>query len=115
MKRVLAIGMLLLALTGCGTVQNFTDGWERKTRPYGGVKIAAAQFSGDLVAIAMMWPFYAADVVFSAVGDTATLPVTVPLAVANAINHRSRPMRALSSQSPSTDRSDVCLQAAGPG
>lgn len=86
MKRVLAIGVLLLSLTGCGTVQNFTEGYERKTRPYGGVKIAASGFADDPVAVALKFPFMTADVVLSAVGDTLTLPVTVPLSFAHAVH-----------------------------
>lgn len=79
MKRVFAIGALVCALTGCGTVWNFTEGYKGETKPYGGVKIAATNFSDDLVAVAMMWPVYAADVASSAVADTVTLPVTLSL------------------------------------
>lgn len=86
MTRVLAIGTLACALAGCGTVKNFTEGHNGETKPYGGVKIAAAGFSDDLVVIAMTFPFIVADVVFSAVGDTASLPVTVPAAIIYAVH-----------------------------
>jgi uncharacterized protein YceK len=86
MGRVFAIGVLLLALTGCGTAQNFTEGYERKTRPYGGARIAAARFNDDPLAIALMSPLWTADLGLSVVGDTLTLPVTVPLSFANAVH-----------------------------
>jgi hypothetical protein len=81
MKRVLVISVLLLAFaqTGCGTVKNFQRESFADAKPYGGVEIAAAQFNEDPIAVALMWPFWTADVVLSAIGDTVALPVTVPL------------------------------------
>ncbi len=89
MKRVLAFGALLLTVTGCGTMANFQRESLADATPYGGVKIAAEQFrpapqysglpTNCGVPPVLGWPFFAADVVGSAVADTLTLPVTVPL------------------------------------
>ena len=85
MKRVLAIGALACALTGCGTVQNFSSPSRPGPTVYGGVEIAAERFTpgsqNDGFALAFMWPAYVADVGASAVGDTLTLPITVALAL----------------------------------
>jgi len=94
MTRALACGIVALALTGCGTVQNFVDlpefeASERgklRTKPYGGVRIAAKRFQADLVELALLWPLWTTDVVLSAVGDTLTLPVTLPIAGMHAIH-----------------------------
>lgn len=84
MLRISAIAALAFALTGCGTARNFQREATTDATVYGGVKIAADGFTpgSDMAAtwLKYMWPLVAADVVFSAVGDTLTLPVTVPLA-----------------------------------
>jgi uncharacterized protein YceK len=91
MKRVVAIGVLILALapTGCGTVANFRNGVENAT-PYGGVEIAVERFKPGqkncAAPTALAWPVYAVDVAGSAVADTLTLPITVPLGVVRAVN-----------------------------
>lgn len=82
MKRVLAIGALLCALTGCGTVSNFQRDRITDATPYGGVKIAASGFNpseSDYVAIDLPPALCATDVALSAIGDTVTLPVTISL------------------------------------
>jgi hypothetical protein len=89
MKRC-ALAVALLALTGCGTVQNFTQTAPADATVYGGGELAAAHFNIakplDGVTLALFWPVYGTDVVCSAVGDTLTLPVTIPLQVVRAIN-----------------------------
>ena len=79
MKRVLAIGVLLLALTGCGTVENFNRGGISEATPYGGVEVAVVPFKPGLKNCGFPpvvgLPFYTGDVVLSAIGDTVTLPV----------------------------------------
>jgi uncharacterized protein YceK len=90
MKRVLAIGALLIALTGCGTVQNFQRESPSKPTPYGGVEIAVDRFSpssqGHGIWLMAAWPAVVADVGLSAVGDTLTLPITVTLVVWRVVN-----------------------------
>lgn len=71
----LAGGVALALLSaGCSTVENFTDGWQGRTEPYGGVRLAKDRF-GDDNGLAMCWPFYFADLGLSAVADTITLPI----------------------------------------
>ena len=82
MTRVLAIGALACALTGCGTMGNFQRESLTQATPYGGVRIAADGFTpdaADFVAIDYPRVLCAADVALSAVGDTLTLPVTLSL------------------------------------
>ena len=82
MKRVLAIGALLLALTGCGTVQNFQRESPARPTPYGGVDIAADRYkTHPEIPGALIYSdaACAADVALSAVGDTLTLPITLTL------------------------------------
>ncbi len=86
MRRVLAIGALLIALSGCGTVQNFRREPATEATVYGGVEIAAGRFNEDPIAVALLWPFWAADVVLSAAGDTLTLPFAISLAITKGIN-----------------------------
>jgi uncharacterized protein YceK len=91
MKRVFAIGALVCALTGCGTVQNLERGPLSTAVPYGGVEIAAAQLKakpagGDFVRMDFPEWLCAADVVFSAVGDTLALPVIIPFQIVHDIN-----------------------------
>jgi hypothetical protein len=79
MKRVLAIGVLLLGLTGCGTVGNF-QGKLADARPYGGVELAVVDvrqsMEGTVVLPWLTWPIIASNVPLSAIGDTLTLPIT---------------------------------------
>lgn len=80
MKRVLAIGSLLLALTGCGTVANFSRESRALPTPYGGVEIAVEEFKkAPRIPNTLLFSdyAYAPNVVFSAIGDTLTLPITV--------------------------------------
>jgi hypothetical protein len=97
MQRVLPITLLLLTLTGCGTVANFQRESFTDATPYGGVQIAAEQFkpapriagsppTNCGVPPVLGWPFFAADVVGSAVADTLTLPITVPLVIARGLD-----------------------------
>jgi uncharacterized protein YceK len=84
MRRVVAIGALLLALTGCGTVQNFERDGVSGATPYGGVSIATHRYrakpqDGGGIKIDFPDSLCAADVALSAVGDTLTLPVTASL------------------------------------
>ncbi|MBN9120822.1 MAG: hypothetical protein J0I06_17010 [Planctomycetes bacterium] len=82
MKRVLAIGSLLSALVGCGTAANFARESPSHATPYGGVQIAVDRFEappGIPGALIYSDSARAADVVFSAVGDTLTLPIAVAL------------------------------------
>ncbi|HSQ55305.1 MAG TPA: hypothetical protein VLM40_06130 [Gemmata sp.] len=89
MPRLCVLGLVGLALTGCGTVHNFIDFPEdtgERTTPYGGVKIAVNGIKESYdVELPYTWPFRLADVVLSAVGDTLTLPVTLPIAGLHAI------------------------------
>ncbi len=84
MGRVLAIGAVVAALSGCGTVQNFQRGSIVDATVYGGVDIAADRLKTHPPdgTEAMRG---ACDVVLSAVGDTVTLPITVTVEVARAI------------------------------
>jgi uncharacterized protein YceK len=85
------VALSLLALAGCGTVQNFSrpeDGGQRPLQVYGGVTYSVDTVkklvSSDLVEAAWA-PIFAPDVVLSAIGDTLTLPVTASAAAARAI------------------------------
>jgi uncharacterized protein YceK len=91
MRRVLAIGALVSALTGCGTVSNLRRGPVTDATPYGGVEIAVEQCrpkrqSGDFIRVDFPAPLDVMDVALSAVGDTITLPVTLVAAVGRSIN-----------------------------
>jgi uncharacterized protein YceK len=71
---------------GCGTVQNFTEGWHGRTEPYGGVDIVRDRFrEADDVKTALFFPFWTSDLALSAIGDTLALPVTLPIAFTNAM------------------------------
>lgn len=88
MRRVApAVAILVAGLTGCGTVENFTTGWQGRTKPYGGVNLAAGHIKDDdpAFALPLTLPIHAADVGLSAIGDTLTLPVTLPIALVHAI------------------------------
>jgi uncharacterized protein YceK len=92
MRRLLAIAISAFALTGCGTVENFTQTEPDGRRPlevYGGVTRSVAtvkeQFASDLVVVPFA-PLYIPDVLLSVIGDTLTLPVTIPASVVYAIN-----------------------------
>jgi uncharacterized protein YceK len=82
MTRAIACGMfaLTLALTGCGTARNFSKGWEGRTKPYGGVRIA----------VGTVLLFWTTDVPLSAIGDTLTLPLTLPIAGVHAVHDSLR-------------------------
>jgi uncharacterized protein YceK len=93
MKRVFAIAVLVCALTGCGTVQNFERGGSVSNAvPYGGVEIAAERqkagpHGGDFTQFDSQQEWRsAADVAGSVVGDTLTLPLTIAFQVAHDIN-----------------------------
>ncbi len=92
MRRVLAIGALVSALTGCGTVENFKRGGVGEATPYGGVEIAAEPFHPPPGVMncgfpaLYGYPFFAGDVVLSAVGDTLTLPVILGAKVKGALH-----------------------------
>jgi hypothetical protein len=83
MRRVLAIGALLLAVTGCGTMGNFTRESPLDATPYGGVEIAVdwTKTRPRIPDVLLYSDSLAAtNVALSAVGDTLTLPITLPLA-----------------------------------
>jgi uncharacterized protein YceK len=77
--RTFTLGLLALALTGCGTVGNLRE--PRDAQVYGGVGIAIDDFrtshEGRTVLPWLVWPLRALDVPLSAIGDTVTLPVAV--------------------------------------
>ena len=80
MQRTIALGFLVFALSGCGTVENFREDANGRAKPYGGVEIAVNRFRhGDDVQRVTMFPFWSADLALTAIGDTCTLPVTIPL------------------------------------
>lgn len=118
MKRVVAIGVLLLALTGCGTVKNFSRESQSVPVPYGGVKIAVTQFNEDPIAVALMWPFWATDVVLSAAGDTLTLPIAVTMvawrACDLALHYDNTPPRSIAGHGAGFSRNDGSFQNAVP-
>jgi uncharacterized protein YceK len=94
MTRAIACGMfaLTLALTGCGTARNFSKGWEGRTKPYGGVRIAVDRFrhpgpEADMGTVLLFWT---TDVPLSAIGDTLTLPLTLPIAGVHAVHDSLR-------------------------
>jgi uncharacterized protein YceK len=98
--RRLAVAVLVVGLSGCGTAAN-TLWWapfEGGQRVYGGVRAevgvlrdglsgksdtSSAPDRAGLVLIA-------ADLPLSAVGDTLTLPYTIPTAILNQVNHRDK-------------------------
>ncbi|QJW97562.1 hypothetical protein [Frigoriglobus tundricola] len=84
MRRVLAIGAVAAALGGCGTVQNFQRGSIVDATVYGGVDIAADRLKAQPQdgREAMRGEV---DVALSAVGDTATLPITITTELIRAI------------------------------
>ena len=93
--RLTAAAALVAAMSaGCGTVQNFAGSSGKGPGVYGGVALATDRLSpgsqNDGLALAVMWPVYAADVALSAVGDTLTLPITLPLVVARSLNESIR-------------------------
>lgn len=98
MKRCVTAGVALLAAAcaGCGTMENFArpeDGGRRPLEVYGGVNRSVnnvkAVIGADLVEAAyvpFLIPFLIPDIAMSAVGDTLTLPLTLPVAGVRAIN-----------------------------
>jgi uncharacterized protein YceK len=85
---------------GCGTVANTfgCNGEEGARRVYGGVRLDLAGPCGNLL-----------DVPLSAVGDTVTLPVTVPCSLYR-LTHRS----AGTADGPSPDPTPVHLKDTAP-
>ncbi len=85
-RAAISVVLLILAMhTGCGTMENLArsdDGGSRPLEVYGGVARSVdtvkAKFESELV-VAALGPLYAIDVPLSAVGDTLTLPVTLPV------------------------------------
>jgi hypothetical protein len=91
---------LVAALSaGCGTVQNFSraqGGGERPLEIYGGTKRSYETLEGMCCGDFVLFmhgarqlprsPLYAPDVALSVVGDTLTLPVTVPVSILRAID-----------------------------
>ena len=90
---LLAAGVSLLALTGCGTFWNFNAKvGEPPCLPYGGVSNDVKQGVGQIACVAGAGeqPGYAVvmlggavywltiDLALSAVADTLTLPITIP-------------------------------------
>ena len=87
MKRVVAIGALLFALTGCGTVENFTDGCAGRTKPYGGTQIAVDRFGKARDAeLALKGSLWLADMPLCVIGDTLTLPLALAIQITGDIN-----------------------------
>lgn len=97
MRVRLTLLISVLSLCGCGTILNFKDGVgspgvvgavRQPTQPYGGVK-------NDLDGImtfefVLLWPtIYTMDIPLSAVADTLTLPVTIPMAIARDSQHQA--------------------------
>jgi uncharacterized protein YceK len=90
-----ALALLILIPSGCGTIANFSGkGWEN-TRIYGGVLqdvksaedwITYRPISGESelqrdVGTVVGTGLVALDVPLSAIGDTLTLPITIPVAI----------------------------------
>jgi uncharacterized protein YceK len=98
-SRAAALGTAVLFLCGCGTVANLEMGWRQgwqNTVIYGGVRrdvqsagkwidhswtwgenLDVLQDIGTVVGVGLV----GIDIPLSAVGDTLTLPVTVPIAL----------------------------------
>jgi hypothetical protein len=94
MKRCVtaAVALAVVMCAGCGTVANFSrpeDGGERPLGVYGGVTRSVENveglFSGEPIAAAVSLCLVP-DVALSAIADTVTLPVTVPVSMIRAIN-----------------------------
>lgn len=89
---MLSVSGLLLTGAGCGTVHNFADPAfdpTAQTEVYGGVTKAALP-AGDMsppsgakppVVALLFFAGYLADPILSFVGDTVTLPITIPMTV----------------------------------
>ena len=95
MRRCVTAGAALAAVmcAGCGTVGNFArleDG-SRPLEVYGGVTRSAAGLEslyvgGVKLGPSPFWPLLVPDVALSAVADTFTLPVTVPVSMIRTID-----------------------------
>src|SRR4051812_26255035 len=120
---VLALGATALVMSGCGTIANTV--WlfpeEGGQRVYGGVRgdweIAreAATNRSESGPNTLLW-LPIADMPLSAVGDTVTLPVTVPLALWHSVRPATyaRPYSSPSvSVSQPADVSAPCLPVHG--
>ena len=87
----LASALPLVALAGCGTMNNMVEPFGGEQHVYGGtvgtmreVRRVAGAASGPTDAVATM--ILVVDVPLSLVGDTLTLPITVTAAGARAID-----------------------------
>ena len=86
------VALVVTLCAGCGTMENFArpeDGGPRPMEVYGGVTRSAENvkglFSGEPIAAAISL-FLVPDIALSAIGDTITLPVTVPIAITRAVD-----------------------------
>jgi uncharacterized protein YceK len=83
LSAVMAASICLALLPGCGTAQNMTQSFE----VYGGVKRSVAKLkekpeeTEEVQPKRYPIPVYAADVGLSAIGDTLTLPITLPIQI----------------------------------
>src|SRR5579875_2703047 len=106
-SRAAALGTAVLFLCGCGTVANLEMGWRQgwqNTVIYGGVR-RDVQSAGKWIDHSWTWGkdldiiqdigtvvgvgLVGIDIPLSAVGDTLTLPVTVPIAIYNNSTNRA--------------------------
>ena len=81
---------LVLALTGCGTIQNLSrpeDGAPRPMKVYGGLSQSWGMFREAFIdpEAVILSPLCLPDVALSAVGDTLTLPITLAAAVQRSV------------------------------
>jgi uncharacterized protein YceK len=97
MRYAIACGTVAILLTGCGTVQNFRgmdDEGRRQLEVYGGVARTVDSLKGcfassDLVEVSYT-PLLVFDVMLSAIGDTLTLPVTLPVSIVSGVHDSIR-------------------------
>ncbi|MCE9564116.1 MAG: hypothetical protein K8U57_18895 [Planctomycetes bacterium] len=86
MTRFLAMGVLAFALTGCGTWKNFTEPGHGGTKPYGGVAIALERLEEPHLDVEVALLGRMPDVPLSALTDTLTLPLAIPIAFVYAVH-----------------------------
>ena len=91
-SRVITFGLALFSLTGCGTVSNL----ENDCSPYGGIAETMTagksrlEHIGEGKCIPPVYDYAAATYLFaidlplSAIGDTLTLPITIPIGIKRA-------------------------------
>ena len=78
-----ACAVVIFGLTACGTLDNFAQ-TDSPMRPFGGVRndlkdLQSGTEDGRIIPLSALDRFYSAtDLPLSAVGDTLTLPITVP-------------------------------------